>query len=118
MSKIKSGIIGCGRIGCGFDDKPNQKIIRTHALAYFKNPSAKLVSLCDIDTKKLKKYGTHGSVLRRFGVVSVERSDASLRSARRPEFLRSSLSPREWMKQRTQKRAVPLHKGSKPWPLE
>ena len=57
MSKIKSGIIGCGRIGCGFDDKPNQKIIRTHALAYFKNPSAKLVSLCDIDTKKLKKYG-------------------------------------------------------------
>ena len=50
MSKIKSGIIGCGRIGCGFDDKPNQKIIRTHALAYFKNPSAKLVSL-----KRVKK---------------------------------------------------------------
>jgi predicted dehydrogenase len=57
MSKIKCGIIGCGRIGCGFDaNSKNQKIL-THASSYFKDPSTDLITLCDIDKIKLKKYG-------------------------------------------------------------
>ena len=56
MKTLKCGIIGCGRIGCGFDDK-NHEAILTHAGSYFKNPRTNLVALCDIDKKKLKKYG-------------------------------------------------------------
>ena len=56
MRKYKCAIIGCGRIGCGFDDKPSKKI-RTHAKAYFRNHATKIVALCDIDERKLKKYG-------------------------------------------------------------
>ena len=29
--KIRCGLIGLGRIGCGFDDDPNKKTISTHA---------------------------------------------------------------------------------------
>ena len=52
---VKVAVIGCGRIGCGFDD--NSKTIQTHAGSYFTNSKTKLVSLCDVDTSKLKKYG-------------------------------------------------------------
>ncbi len=55
MRKLNCAVIGCGRIGCGFDDNPG-KIIKTHAGAYFKNPQTNLVALCDVDKKKLKKY--------------------------------------------------------------
>ncbi|KAF6243999.1 hypothetical protein C6988_00900 [Nitrosopumilus sp. b1] len=56
MKKINCAVIGCGRIGCGFDDNQNKKIL-THAGSYFFNKKTNLVALCDIDTKKLKKYG-------------------------------------------------------------
>jgi len=55
---LKVGIIGCGRIGCGFDDNMDGRIAKTHAGSYFQNPNTKLVALCDIDKKKLVKYGT------------------------------------------------------------
>ena len=51
----KCAIIGCGRIGCGFDD--NSKLIRTHAGAYYNNSKTILNALCDIDKSKLLKYG-------------------------------------------------------------
>jgi len=53
--KVRCAVIGCGRIGCGFDD--NSKIIQTHAGSYYVNPQTNLVSLCDVDASKLKKYG-------------------------------------------------------------
>jgi predicted dehydrogenase len=56
MNKLRCAVIGCGRIGCGFDDISNG-IIKTHAGSYYQNNDTKLVSLCDIDSKKLKKYG-------------------------------------------------------------
>ena len=56
MKKFQCAVIGCGRIGCGFDDIDNKSII-THAGAYFKNPKTELVALCDVDKNKLKKYG-------------------------------------------------------------
>ena len=61
MKKINCAIIGCGRIGCGFDDGKNQTI-RTHAGSYFNNNRTNLIALCDIDKKKLKKYGKKYSV--------------------------------------------------------
>ena len=55
--KFNCGIIGLGRIGCGFDDIPGKKSINSHAGAYNVHPQANLVALCDIDENKLKKYG-------------------------------------------------------------
>lgn len=54
---LKCGLIGLGSIGCGFDDKIKNNRIFTHAGAYIKNKKTKLIALCDIDKKKLKKYG-------------------------------------------------------------
>jgi predicted dehydrogenase len=56
VNPIRCAVIGCGRIGCGFDDN-SSKIIRTHAGSYYKNSQTNLVALCDKDKTKLKKYG-------------------------------------------------------------
>jgi predicted dehydrogenase len=53
---LKIGIIGCGRIGCGFDDIDDGKI-KTHAGSYHINSKTKIVSFSDLDKKKLLKYG-------------------------------------------------------------
>jgi len=55
--KLRVGIVGCGRIGCGFDDDPKRKMISTHAGAYEKTKETQIVGLCDLDVNKLKKYG-------------------------------------------------------------
>ena len=52
----KAGIIGCGRIGCGFDDDPKRKYIATHAGAYSSVNDVSLVALADTDRTKLEKY--------------------------------------------------------------
>ena len=62
--KIRCGVIGLGRIGCGFDDDPNKKSISTHASAYHFNKNANLVTLCDIDQDKLSKYGKKYNVIK------------------------------------------------------
>ena len=53
----KAAIIGCGRIGCSFDDDPKRKVVFTHAGAYSRVPKVKLAALVDIDEAKLNKYG-------------------------------------------------------------
>ena len=45
--------MGCGRIGCSFDDMVNMNNIMTHAGSYYYNPKTDLVALCDIDKLKL-----------------------------------------------------------------
>jgi len=55
--EFRCGVVGLGRMGCGFDDKPNTTSINTHAGSYFSNKNAKFVTLCDIDQNKLLKYG-------------------------------------------------------------
>lgn len=52
----KTAIIGCGRIGCGFDDDPKRKYIATHAGAYTKVKDTNLVALVDKDEEILIKY--------------------------------------------------------------
>lgn len=56
VNKLRCAVIGCGRIGCGFDDI-SDGTVKTHAGSYYKNSKTELVALCDIDQKKLKKYG-------------------------------------------------------------
>lgn len=55
--KYNAAVIGCGRIGCGFDDDPSIKVVRTHAGAYHKHQSTTITALCDVDETKLHKYG-------------------------------------------------------------
>lgn len=55
--KYSAAVVGCGRIGCGFDDDPKRKYIATHAGAYNLVEDTKLVALVDSDIEKLKKYG-------------------------------------------------------------
>lgn len=56
MKNLQCAVIGCGRIGCGFDDGIDM-VIRTHAGSYYTNSYCNLVALCDIDKSKLEKYG-------------------------------------------------------------
>ena len=66
MKKFRCAVIGCGRIGCGFDDNQSGNKVFTHAGAYHKNPNVSLVALCDIDKKKLTKYATKYNVKKKY----------------------------------------------------
>lgn len=54
---MRAGVIGCGRIGCGFDDDPRRQYVSTHARAYQSTEGIELAALCDCDEKKLSRYG-------------------------------------------------------------
>ncbi len=54
--KYTAVIVGCGRIGCGFDDDPKRKYIATHAKAYATNPKINLSALVDVNTELSSKY--------------------------------------------------------------
>lgn len=53
----RAGIVGCGRIGCGFDDDPRRKTVSSHAGAYVQTPNVELVALADLDKDKTRRYG-------------------------------------------------------------
>jgi len=53
--KFRTGIIGCGRIGYGFDADPRRKTISSHTGAYSVTAETDLVAVCDLDKKKLKE---------------------------------------------------------------
>ena len=72
----RAAIIGCGRIGCAFDDDPKRRGSGSHAGAYINSPRFDLVALCDqldlftvvlreqkflgaAQRKKLRAEGTH-----------------------------------------------------------
>jgi predicted dehydrogenase len=74
---LRAGIVGCGRIGCAFDDDPNRGYVSTHAGAYVRTPGIELVALSDVDESRLARYGDRFSVRGRY--VDYE---AMLREAR------------------------------------
>jgi len=80
LKKIRSAVIGCGRIGCGFDDTDN-KMIRTHAGSYFKNNETELIALCDIDKQKLKKYG------KKYGIKNLYTNTETMFKNEKPEII-------------------------------
>ena len=53
----RAAVIGCGRIGCGFDDDPRRTTVGTHAGAYRRVPGVELVALADVDPARLARYG-------------------------------------------------------------
>ena len=57
MPDYRAGIVGCGRIGCAFDDDTSRGYVSTHAGAYHQTPGVDLVALADLDQAKLDKYG-------------------------------------------------------------
>ena len=62
----RAAVIGCGRIGCGFDDDPNRTQVSTHAGAYARTPGVDLVALADLDQAKLDTYGDKFGVAGRY----------------------------------------------------
>ena len=62
----RAAIVGCGRIGCGFDDDPRRKHVSTHAGAYVRSPAVELVALADLDPAKLERYGNKFQVQGRY----------------------------------------------------
>ncbi|MDP8297425.1 MAG: Gfo/Idh/MocA family oxidoreductase [Candidatus Orphnella occulta] len=56
MSKrLKSAVIGCGRIGAEFDNDPKRTYVSTHTGAYATIKDTDLVAVCDTDKKKVKE---------------------------------------------------------------
>src|SRR5579864_2106046 len=63
---LRAGIVGCGRIGCAFDDDPRRGYVSTHAGAYALSPDVHLAALADIDAAKLERYGNKFEVPARY----------------------------------------------------
>lgn len=57
--KYNCAVIGCGRVGCGYEN--TNGMVRNHTAAYVKNPNSFLSALCDVDKNSVKrcaeKYG-------------------------------------------------------------
>ena len=57
MKKYKAAVVGCGRIGCEFDDDIHKRNFSyTHAGAYERSNNTELAALCDIDKERVMKY--------------------------------------------------------------
>lgn len=56
MAQHRAAIIGCGLIAGGYDDTPEDGLVRTHALAYQQNKDTSLVALVDQDTEKMRRF--------------------------------------------------------------
>jgi len=53
--KYRAAVIGCGRIGFGFDRDPKRKHVATHAGAYNFAKGVELEAVCDINKKALEE---------------------------------------------------------------
>lgn len=63
---LRAAVIGCGRIGCGFDDDARRKYASNHARAYLRTVGIELVALCDTDEEKLNRYAVKFGVRGRY----------------------------------------------------
>jgi len=53
---LRAAVVGCGRIGCGFDEEPQRGRVSTHARAYVESRDIDLVALVDLDPAKLERF--------------------------------------------------------------
>lgn len=63
---LRAAVIGCGRIGCEFDDDPRRQYASTHARAYARTEGIELAALCDTNEEKLGRYGVKFNVPKRY----------------------------------------------------
>ena len=54
--KIKTAIVGCGKIAGSFDESVLPDVVRTHALAYARDERTELVAVHDINAKNLNRF--------------------------------------------------------------
>lgn len=66
----RAAIVGCGRVGCFFDDDRKRRGIWTHAGAYAACPRTELVALADLNPETLEKAGRRWGVKRIYPVLS------------------------------------------------
>ena len=62
----RAGVVGCGRVGCAFDDDPRRGYVSTHAGAYSRTPGVNLVALCDLNQELLDRYAEKFNVPGRY----------------------------------------------------
>ena len=62
MKTYKIGLIGCGRIGTLLEEDKLRGKPCTHAGGFNAISSTKIVAGCDIDSSRLKKFGTRWNV--------------------------------------------------------
>jgi predicted dehydrogenase len=77
----RAAVIGCGRIGAGFDDDPRRGFVSTHAGAYTRTDGVRLVALADIDREKLARYG------RKFEVHGLYTDAAEMLAREKPDIV-------------------------------
>lgn len=63
---FRAGVIGCGRIGCAFDDDPRRLTIASHAGAYQACEGFSLTGIADPDPRRLERYGDKFGVQGRY----------------------------------------------------
>jgi predicted dehydrogenase len=64
--KYRAAVIGCGRIGAGYDDDPLRGYVATHVGAYSERDDIELVALCDTDRYRVHRYAEQYHVPGRF----------------------------------------------------
>jgi predicted dehydrogenase len=77
----RAAVIGCGRIGAGFDDDSRRGFVSTHAGAYSRTDGIRLVALADLDREKLDRYG------RKFEVRGLYTDAAEMLAKERPDIV-------------------------------
>src|SRR5207247_338612 len=77
----RAAVIGCGRIGAGFDDDPRRGFVSTHAGAYARTDGVRLVALADLDHEKLGRYG------RKFEVPGLYADAGEMLARERPDIV-------------------------------
>ncbi|HEY9102742.1 Gfo/Idh/MocA family oxidoreductase [Chitinimonas sp.] len=85
---MKAGLVGCGRIGCEFDEDADRVGIYTHAAAYRAAEGVALWAIADADPAKLANCGE------RYGIPPERRyTDAAQMLAKEPLDLLSIAAP-------------------------
>lgn len=88
---MKAGLVGCGRIGCEFDEDADRVGIYTHAAAYRAAEGVTLWAIADPDPAKLANCGE------RYGIPPERRyADAARMLAHEPLDLLSIAAPDRW----------------------
>ena len=64
--KYKAAVIGCGRIGFGFDSDPKRKYVSTHTGAYSRLRNTRLVAVCDKERKRVDECASRWGVPGRY----------------------------------------------------
>lgn len=52
----RAAVVGCGRIGCGFDDDSRRGYVASHAGAFYRSARFELAALCDVDFERVRRY--------------------------------------------------------------